>query len=204
MELNEGNFKNWVNDIPPNTKIMFHRLMNMLENPNPKILEIGTFCGISIIEMLKYLPNAYGVCIDLWEKSVDPILKDFNMGDIEAIFDSNIKKANLENRITKLKGDSKKILNKLDRNTFDLIYVDGSHTAFDTYCDLIFSWKLLKPKGIMIIDDYLWMPSATMSPLDIPFHAINHFLNIIDGGYNLLYKEYRVAIQKKEDFDEIL
>ena len=37
----------------------------------------------------------------------------------------------------------------------DLIYIDGSHLAKDVLSDAILSWKLLKPSGVMIFDDYL-------------------------------------------------
>ncbi len=37
---------------------------------------------------------------------------------------------------------------------FDLIYVDGTHTALGVMIDLCFCGALLRPGGLMILDDY--------------------------------------------------
>ena len=41
-----------------------------------------------------------------------------------------------------------------DINNFDLIYIDASHYAPDVLSDAVLAFKLLKPGGILIFDDY--------------------------------------------------
>ena len=39
---------------------------------------------------------------------------------------------------------------------FDLVYIDGSHSAKDVLLDSLLAWRLLRPGGAMIWDDYEW------------------------------------------------
>ena len=54
------------------------------------------------------------------------------------------------------KGYSDNILPDLPKNYFDIIYIDGDHSAEAAYKDGINSIDLLKSGGILIFDDYLW------------------------------------------------
>jgi predicted O-methyltransferase YrrM len=40
------------------------------------------------------------------------------------------------------------------RHGYDLIYVDGSHHAWDTMIDLVLVYQLLRRGGLLILDDY--------------------------------------------------
>ena len=55
-----------------------------------------------------------------------------------------------------LKGFSDDILPSLEKETYDIIYVDGDHAAEAAFKDGVNSFPLLKTGGIMIFDDYLW------------------------------------------------
>lgn len=41
-------------------------------------------------------------------------------------------------------------------SAYDFIYVDAHHTSASALLDSELSWPLLKPGGLMAIDDYLW------------------------------------------------
>ena len=64
--------------------------------------------------------------------------------------------------------------------SFDFIYVDGSHVARDVLADAVVSFKLLKIGGIMVLDDYLWhqKPPFEGNVLQIPKLAIDAFVNL--------------------------
>ena len=86
------------------------------------------------------------------------------------------------------------LLNYIRKNeTFDFIYVDGSHLLLDCYSDLVLSWEILETGGILAIDDYTYKKDSI---LDSPFEAVNHFLKRYETKYKLLDKGYRVFIQK--------
>lgn len=72
--------------------------------------------------------------------------------------------------------------------SFDFIYVDGSHQACDVICDAVLSFKLLSEGGIIIFDDYLWRGGAadTGNPLKTPKLAIDAFVNLYFDRLQLL------------------
>jgi len=175
---------------------------------NCKILEIGTFTGTSIIHILKELPNSIATTIDRWENYIEycnnnsiDILENIEQYDVENIYKKNIKNMGYQNRIETLKGNSRNILLQLIKNnrTFDFIYVDGSHTAFDCYLDCELSWNLLSKSGFMGIDDYMYKmneENTIENLLDKPFVGVNQFLKNHENEFILLFKNYRVFIQK--------
>lgn len=203
--LNYLEMYNWSNDIPVNTKQVFNRVLDMI-NKNSKnvyILEIGTYTGTSVIEMLKRLPESYATVIDPWEdykeninnKSIG-ILENMKKNNVENIFYENIKAVGFEKRVEVLKGDSTKILlNLIGNRLFDFIYVDGSHLCLDCYSDMILAWKLLRKGGIMGVDDYLYKIDDADS-LGKPFYAVEHFMDKFKNEIRVIDKGYRVFIEK--------
>jgi hypothetical protein len=181
---------NWTNDLPFGHKQYFLDAIEYFNNhyaknktENIKVLEIGTYTGISLINIVKLIPNSIGVGLDKWtnyiegdeNKKVD-ILDNIDELGIEASFYKNIAVSGLEDRIKGIKGDSCEVLFDMlrDNERFDFIYVDGSHKAFDCYSDLILSWRLLAKGGLLAIDDYLYNSEGAL--VDSPFEGINHFL----------------------------
>ena len=82
-----------------------------------------------------------------------------------------------KDRVTKYKGTSYSFFNDyLEENTFNLIYIDGSHYCDDVIIDTIKSFKMLKSGGVMIFDDYLWRYYS--KDIDNPAAAINVFLKL--------------------------
>jgi predicted O-methyltransferase YrrM len=203
--LNYLEMYNWSNDIPVNTKQIFNRVLDMI-NKNSKnvyILEIGTYTGTSVIEMLKRLPESYATVIDPWEdykenvnnKNIG-ILENMKKNNVENIFYENIKAVGVENRVEVLKGDSTKILSNLIGNRlFDFIYVDGSHLCLDCYSDMILAWKLLRKGGVMGVDDYLYKIDDK-DVLGKPFYAVEHFMDKYKNEIRVIDKGYRVFVEK--------
>lgn len=165
-----------------------------------KVLEIGTYAGMSLINILSLIPNSVGIGIDAWKdykESGDDIGIHNNIVnlDVEKSFEHNVLLAGMENRIKGIKGDSTFILINMIKSDdkYDFIYVDGSHMLLDCYSDLLLAWELLNVGGLMGIDDYLHNSNDCLKS---PFEAVNHFLNKYDGKYKIIHKSYRVFVQK--------
>ena len=78
---------------------------------------------------------------------------------------------------------------------YDFIYIDGSHIAKDVLTDACMAWPLLKPKGIMVFDDYMWG-----NPRDIlhrPKPAIDAFCNIFAEEVDIVHVGYQLVVRKK-------
>jgi glycosyltransferase involved in cell wall biosynthesis/predicted O-methyltransferase YrrM/tetratricopeptide (TPR) repeat protein len=221
----DGGMLNWTHDLPAGqgARATFEKVLRFFVNnnksANPKVLEVGTYAGTSLIEIIKQIPNSQGTAIDIWESydEIDEaklvnkdilnnykirtslnVLKTIKENNIEELFYSNIKTVGLEDRITAIKGKSAEILmNMIQQNEmFDFIYVDGSHKCLDVAIDLCLGWQLLRNGGIMAIDDYLYSLETNWGTnvLDYPYHAVNHFLESHKNEFIVLEKGYRVFL----------
>jgi FkbM family methyltransferase len=204
LELNYADMYNWTNDLPKNTKVIFENVLKDIKNSAKNVLEIGTFAGVSLISILQILTNAKGYAIDQWKsykenfngEAVDS-LKNIEKNNIENVFDENIQKAGMVQRVEKFKGDSTKVLLEMikdEKLKFDFIYIDGSHQCPDVYLDCVLSWELLNKDGVMAMDDYLY--KKDQNDWNIPYHGINHFLQKYKGLYFEINIGYRVFIKK--------
>ena len=174
---------------------------SLLPQFNPsKILEIGSYEGESTCYLIKYLADKNGgelYCIDNWKGAIEQQARGIKMNEVENRFDSNTKLALSQNtkeiKFTKLKGESDFLLSKLITekkfNYFDFIYVDGSHQAQDVLFDAIMAFKLLKVKGVIAFDDYLWFERNLPQGKDLnrcPKPAIDAFTNIFYNKINII------------------
>jgi predicted O-methyltransferase YrrM len=94
------------------------------------------------------------------------------MENVRQRFHANVQAAGVEVRV--LRGTSLEQLPPLvaDGETFDLIYIDGSHAALDVMTDAVLCWRLLAPGGLMIFDDYRDFESRP---------AIDAFVSLVDA-----------------------
>lgn len=156
-----------------------------------KILEIGSYEGASICYLIETLGNMHDLeihAIDTWAGGNDHISKDLMtkvlMNEVEERFYKNTKecigKVSHKVDLKTHKGPSDIKLSLLMcsgfRDYFDFIYVDGSHETTDTLLDCALAFRMLKPKGVMVIDDYLWSVDSDMNYR--PKLAIDAFVNI--------------------------
>ena len=202
-QVNHANMYNWVQDLPSGQGHKARFLEALAIAKPTRILEIGTFAGTSLIEMLHLYPNASGVAIDAWKNYNEDninILRTIEETNIEQVFYENIKNAGLAHRVTSLKGDSVDRLTELIRGgkTFDFIYVDGSHACLDCYGDMILAWKLLCKGGVLAVDDVLYNYDRVLAGdhLSYPFMAKKHFMEKFAGQFRTISDSYRLFIQK--------
>jgi hypothetical protein len=202
---------NWTNDLPFGNKKFFLEAIQYFNNnytkvqngEQVKVLEVGTYAGISLINIIKLIPNSVGFGLDRWFNYIEAdslnnveILNNMDELEIEKTFYKNIAIEGLEERINGIKGDSYEVLFEMmtEGKSFDFIYVDGSHKAFDCYSDLMISWRLLEKGGILAIDDYLYNSEGAV--INSPFEGVNHFLKKHDKEIKIIHKGYRVFLQK--------
>jgi predicted O-methyltransferase YrrM len=215
----------WYNDLPQgtNAKDLFELMLKYFNHSyiskkeKVRVLEIGTYTGISLINILKNIPNAVGYGLDTWsnyyEKALvgdTDMLKNIENLEVEKSFYMNIISSELEDRMFGIKGESHKVLMDMILNIgekFDLIYVDGSHSSIDTYMDCYLSFLLLNNGGMMIIDDYLYNVEDESIPIlnikgdsnlirHCPYDGINKFLEKHKGQYKILNMSYRIFLEK--------
>lgn len=203
--LNYAEMYNWTNDLPENTRPLFEDALRQATagKPAPRILEIGTYAGTSIIEMLRLVPTATATTIDRWEdydEFGNPVLSEIGQRHIMQTFFENLAAARVAPRVQALKGDSAEQLLELVAagvQPFDFIYVDGSHLCLDCYADMVIAWRLLSKGGILAVDDVLFKAEkAAREPLEVPYLGVKHFVDKYKGQLQIVSSGYRIYLRK--------
>lgn len=122
-----------------------------------RALEVGSFEGRSTVWLCENILTAADSsidCVDLFQ--ADPVY-----GDYHSRFRANT--ATWRERIREFPGSSFDSLRRID-GPYDIVYIDGWHSAFGALADGVMAWPLLKVGGVMIFDDYLWVPPKLGPP----------------------------------------
>ena len=109
-----------------------------------KILEIGTFTGLSTLSMSLAIPeDGKLIALDKNEKTSE-------------IANNFFKKANQENKIKIITKPALESLNDLKKNNekFDLVFIDADKENYKNYYDL--SLELIGKNDLIIVDNVLW------------------------------------------------
>ena len=110
-----------------------------------KILEIGTFTGLSTLSMALGLPED-GILIAI-DKNPQTNLKAKNF----------FKKANQDKKIKTIVNSGLEAIEKLKKKDdliFDIIFIDADKENYKSYFNNVIG--MIKPGGLIIIDNVLW------------------------------------------------
>jgi len=176
----------------------FQRLLAEFNGkPNLQFLEIGSFCGNSAAWVMQNIltdPSCTLTCVDPWNGNVAH--ETFSFAEVEAAFDQQLQP--YSDRLIKQKMYSEDYLMKNRDKQFDFIYIDGDHMPQAFMLDALLSWELLKPGGIMAIDDYAW--SHPQGERYNPKQAIDMFVSMYSEHCVILEKGWQVWIRKNSNY----
>jgi predicted O-methyltransferase YrrM len=164
-----------------------------------RALEVGAFDGVSVNMMLDHLfvhPESEVICID-------PFLPDPTTPQVceqtKTDFYENRKRGGHEEQIEIFEGLSVEVLAWMIAeegywNSFDFIYIDGSHRAKDVLTDAVMCWNLLKYGGVMAFDDYEWGGGADQwgrpkAGIDAFSSVFGPELKLVSGGYGRIWQK---------------
>ena len=163
-------------------------------------LEIGAFEGRSAVWTIENMMEDGGeiVCIDTWEGGAEHTPE--NMAGTEERFHQNITlvRNKFPNRaVVSFKSTSVEALaaSIAHKKQFDFIYIDGSHLAKDVLTDACMSWPMLKDKGFMVFDDYMWRPPG-FTLLQRPKIAVDTFINMFEDELIITHIGYQLIVRK--------
>jgi len=148
-----------------------HFIDPLIESFKPKtLLEIGSFEGLSTVmlmqQMTKYNDDIAIYSLDTWAGSEEHVNKGVDFQSTEELFENNVQEflnhhysvstnkiVLYKYKISSVEGMCTFISNNM---TFDLIYIDGAHTAADVFIDAALAFRLCNLGGVLIFDDYEW------------------------------------------------
>jgi len=143
-----------------------------------KILEIGTFTGLSALSMALALPG---------DGSVIALDKNKETSEIAVNF---FKKAAQENKIKLIIAPALESLNQLnDQNQkFDLVFIDADKENYKNYFN--YSVDLVDKDGLIVIDNVLWhgevVDNNKQDKLTVSIREFNSYVNKDNRVENLI------------------
>ncbi|QDU61891.1 hypothetical protein Pan216_27560 [Planctomycetes bacterium Pan216] len=156
--------------------------------PDLNYLEIGVHEGRSVMWMLENVltdPTSRLTGIDVFADEYKGV-----KGGYKAVYLANLEAAGASDRATTIESFSQLALRELPLDSFDIIYIDGSHANDDVLEDAILSSRLLKKGGLMIFDDYGGEHGH-------PKFGIDTFYEIYGDDYDTLHNGYQIILRKK-------
>lgn len=172
---------------------MVHK-KNFDTNAKINILEIGSFEGISTCFYLDLFKNAN-------VKAVDPFV-DYNertddMPSIKENFIANTKEYGDRCKFFEMGSDEFFDLKKKEfpEETYDIVYIDGLHTAEQVFKDSSSTWECLNKNGIIVFDDYCWL-EYTDNILSNVNYAVNHFYEKHKNDLEILFVDADFIVKR--------
>jgi hypothetical protein len=171
-------------------------VLDELNGRRSRILELGSFEGLSTCFLLWRLPDAHVTCVDTFAGIPEYSAYGIDGSRLEQAFDRNVALVDAS-RVRKLVGETRRVLPDLvdEGKQFDLVYVDASHRALDVMVDAALSWQLLTPGGIAIFDDYGSIPLG-LDPMLHPTPAIDAFLELVAGHFEIVDQRRQLMVRK--------
>jgi len=132
-----------------------------------EILEVGSWVGASAVSWAKALEEAgcggSVTCIDTWATYFD-MTKESRRHYVEMdeaarsgaalrLFLHNIRASGVDGAVRHQVGDSRKVLANLASDSFDLVYLDGSHAFEVVRSDIVHAKRLVRSGGVLCGDD---------------------------------------------------
>lgn len=152
QEMEEQALRETIPIVTPMVGNFLNLLIHMVKAQS--LLEIGTAIGYSTIWLGRAAEKTGGhlTTIDMNKDRLARALQYFE-------------RAKLQNRITALEGDARKILQSLG-STFDFVFIDAAKGEYLDYLSLIY--PLITPGGLLVVDNVLFrgwvVPGSTFVP----------------------------------------
>ena len=188
--------------------------LNEIRKKKPKVfLEVGVFHGVTARNVCELLYQIHKndfkyIGLDLFEKNDEnksEIIPNTNFSNpLKQIYFKYIKRQDpytieaveellkkFENNIHLIKGNSNKVLKKIDMSKINYVFLDGGHDYETVRNDLNNCIEVVNNDGTILCDDYdlSYAPGVKK--------AIDEFVQINDLNYEIIYNNRFAKIEKK-------
>jgi predicted O-methyltransferase YrrM len=157
--------------------------------PDVRYLEVGLFEGRSAFWVLDNILTDPTACLTGIDPFSDPhYTPSPGSRFYKDVFYDNLKRSGAGDRVKIIEGYSQVELRTLPLDSFDIIYIDGSHTSADVLEDAFLSWRLLKDGGTLVFDDYLLHAGMKRS--------IDTFYAVLSDRFEPVHVGWQVFLRK--------
>lgn len=176
-----------------------------------RMLEIGSWEGLSTTWFLRTLPGVHVTCVDTWDDEHYARMELLPLsGGVWTRFCHNTTQLTRHlqrpGACVAVQGLSHERMCQMvvdGAGGFDVVYVDGSHDAADVFLDAGLAFKLCRPGGVVLFDDYLGGHPDQAAAGDVealkqcPKPALDGFLASHRGRCDVLHRGYQLHVQKR-------
>lgn len=173
--------QNWLSEVAA-----WEKHLAALAGRPTRALELGSFEGRSACWLMEHIlthPEARLTCVDNYgyiSTSPDGAAeaREFNalpLAKALTLFRRNTKPYG--RRVRLVQSQTREYLCRaiLQGRTFDLAYIDAAHVAAMALLDLVLTWELIVPGGIVVMDDMRWPGMGQPSDGRGPARALASF-----------------------------
>jgi predicted O-methyltransferase YrrM len=163
----------------------FHALASIAATLKPlSVLEFGTYLGASTL-LFAMNSSARILTIDLPDSESAESFETLSSDDKSLVVLSRNRVGEFykgrpeEKQITELRCDSRTLDLAGKLESADLVYIDGGHDTVSISADTKNGFRVLRPRGVMIWDDYFWLYPDVVRFLDeiARDHRLVHIAN---------------------------
>lgn len=168
-------------------------LQSFAAQPDLKILEIGSFQGMSTCWLLDNV---------LTHASAELTCVADNFSEL---FAANLAKTGAKEKVTQLAGNVPQLLASLSPQTYDVINFQSKCKLSDRLQqDVALAWQTLKVGGLALFNDYGWTNPA--DPAQNPKLGIDQFLNSLKGQWEIVRhapQAYQLIVQRRRSQESV-
>lgn len=166
----------------PHADIWKKHLGKFIGQPGVKGLEIGVLEGRSTLWFLDEILTGPGSGMTC----VDPFLQTHHSGfqmrregyaQAKTTFEENTERAKSRIELYPVRSIDYFAIIKRATPRFHFAYVDGSHTLVDATTDILWSFDLLHPGGVLIVDDYEYTDVIDLGEGDVIEPGVTEAVN---------------------------
>lgn len=181
---------------------LFKNYFDVFRNKdNCTYLEIGVWEGRSatwILDNILTGKNCTGYFVDPWLRYDELNDKQASWHSVaEENFDYNMKISSSKNNVNviKMKMKSADAVRQIETSSIDFAYIDGSHSAPDVLEDIVTTWRVLKPGGIVVVDDVMY--GKFRGTNRDPALAVTAFCNCHKDDALIKFNQHSLVMEKK-------
>ncbi len=166
----------------------WERIVANFPRDNPiSYLELGVYEGRSLFWLIHHLFSSgqdRAIAVDRFYNAA------------RETFFANLEECPRKSQIRVMESDFRSALIQLhvEQQKFDFIYEDGTHVSSETMETLCLAWPLLKPGGILVVDDYEWNKNLPTEFTNS--YAIDSFLKMNRQEIEVIEKNHQVVVKK--------
>ena len=187
--------------------------LSLIKEKKPKtFLEIGVFHGVTARNVCELLHKINGkefnyIGLDLFEKSIEnkyEIIPSINFSNpLKYFYFKYIKRQNpysidavqdllkkFKENVHLIKGNSNKVLKKIDMRKIDYVFLDGGHDYETVKNDLESCIEVINSNGTILCDDYNLSYAPGVKQAIDEYVRLNHFKCeiVLDGRFAKIEK----------------